>query len=202
VSNLVKQILSELIKVSSCFIVLALSAGCKPKIEVYTIPPVPPRLVAPEHWEEKPTSRMLEAEKQRFEISMEMDDNDTVTALATLTVLPGSGDRRNRTEEEYKQLRQKTLRLNVDRWRGQLQLKPLPEEAVLEDFMKPVEGLPEMARMIDLNGTAVRPPFGSARTLGVMIPRVNSLWVYKLSGDARVVERERNTFLKLLPLWH
>ena len=197
-----KQLLSELIKVSSCFIVLALSVGCKPKIEVYTIPPVPPRLVAPEHWEEKPTSRMLEAEKQRFEISMEIDDNDTVTALATLTVLPGSGDRRNRTEEEYEQLRQKTLRLNVDRWRGQLQLKPLPEEAVLEDFMKPVEGLPEMARMIDLNGTAVRPPFGSARTLGVMIPRVNSLWVYKLSGDARVVERERNTFLKLLPLWH
>jgi len=122
--------------------------------------------------------------------------------LATLTVLPGSGDRRNRTDEEYDQLRQKTLRLNVDRWRGQLQLEPLPEEAVLEDFMKPVDGLPKMARMIDLNGTAVRPPFGSARTLGVMIPRVNSLWVYKLSGDARVVERERNTFLKLLPLWH
>ena len=67
-----KQLLSELIKVSSCFIVLALLAGCKPNIEVYTIPPVPPRLVAPKHWEEKPTSRMLEAEKQRFEISMEI----------------------------------------------------------------------------------------------------------------------------------
>jgi hypothetical protein len=181
--------------------------GCsKPQIEVYTIPPVPPRVVAPGHWEAKPTSRMLEAEKQRFEIFLTIDDNgtegDTVTALATLTVLPGSGDRRNRTDEEYERLRQQTLRLNVDRWRGQLQLKALPEEAVLEDYIKPVEGLPEMARMVDLNGTAVRSPFGSARTVGVMIPRVNSLWVYKLSGDSRVVERERDTFLKLLPLWH
>ena len=86
-----KQLLSELIKVSSCFIVLALSVGCKPKIEVYTIPPIPPRLVAPDHWEVKPTSRMLEAEKQRFEISMEIDNNDTVTAVSyTHLTLPTS----------------------------------------------------------------------------------------------------------------
>lgn len=156
------------------------------------------------------TSRMLEAQKQRFEITLQVDSNstdenattETVTAEATLTVLPGSGDRRNRTDEEYERSRRQTLRLNVDRWRGQLQLEALPKEAILEDHLQPVEGLPEMARMVDLNGTAVRPPFGPARIVGVMIPRVNALWVYKLSGDARVVERERETFLKLLPIWH
>ena len=209
-SNPVKTIFQKL----ACLIWVGLMAGLMgcgdPPIEVYLVPPEPPRVEVPEHWQEVETHSMLEAEKQRFEISLKLDGNatdenattETVTALATLTVLPGSGDRRNRTEEEYERDRQQYLRINVDRWRGQLSLENIPVEDDLEKHLSAVNGLPEEARMVDLNGTAVRPPFGPARTVGVLIPRVNALWVYKLSGDARVVERERDTFLRILPRWN
>jgi hypothetical protein len=172
-------------------IALALLQGCgRPQVEVYNIPHMPPRLNAPDHWRAVATSTMMEAEKQRYEITLILEDRNA-TALATLTVLPGKG---SQTREAY-------LRLNVNRWRGQLQLEALTADDELENHLAPVAGLPKEARMVDVSGTSVRSPFGPARTVGVMIPRVNALWVYKLSGDPQVVAREREAFLKLLPEW-
>lgn len=170
---------------------VVLLVGCgKPQVEVYTIPPMTPRLKAPDHWREVDASPMLEAEKQRFEIEVVLKDRNA-TALATLTVLPGKGEM---SSEDY-------LRMNVNRWRGQLGLESLQEEARLQEHMQPVKGLPEEARMVDLNGTQVRSPYLPTRTVGVLIPWANALWVYKLSGNPDVVDQEREQFIKLLPEW-
>lgn len=210
VSNPVKLLFQKLARLSGVWVLVCLLGCGDPPIEVYTVPPEPPRVETPKHWEDVETSSMLAAEKQRFEIPLLLDGNatddnattETPIALATLTVLPGSGDRRNRTDEELERDREDYLRINVNRWRGQLSLEDLPEEDNLKKHLSEVKGLPKEARMVDINGTAVRPPYGPARTVGILIPRVNALWVYKLSGDARVVEQERENFLRILPRWN
>jgi len=159
--------------------------GCdKPGIEVYTVQPLPSRVTVPQGWKEVPTSSMMRSQKQRFEIKHIGKDGNT-TAMATLTVLPGKA--RDVSMEDY-------LRQNIDRWRMQVGLGPLAEEAKVGDYLKSVPGLPDEARCLDVNGTL-------SSTVGVLVPYSRAVWVYKLSGDPKVVGKERDVFLKLLPAW-
>lgn len=177
--------------ISALGVTAVLLAGCsKPQVETYIIPPMPPRLKAPDHWREVATSATMSSEKQRFEIELALEEGNA-TALATLTVLPGKGDM---TREEY-------LRINVNRWRRQLGMDKLAEEESLDDHISPVVGMSEATRLVDVNGTLIEPPFLPSRTVGVLVPRVNALWVYKLSGHPEVVDQERDEFIQLLPEW-
>ena len=162
---------------------LVLWVGCdKPGIEVYTVQPLPSRVTVPQGWKEVPASSMMRSQKQRFEITGE--DGNT-TAMATLTVLPGKA--KDVSMDDY-------LRQNIDRWRMQVGLGPLAEEAKVGDYLKSVPGLPDEARCLDVNGTL-------SSTVGVLVPYSRAVWVYKLSGDPMVVGKERDVFLKLLPAW-
>ena len=167
-----------------CFSLLLWTSCKKPEIEVYTVPPLPPRVTVPEGWKKVATSQMMRAEKQRFEITKVLEDGNA-TAVATLTVLPGKAE--EVSMEDY-------LRQNINRWRSQAGLEPLAEEAKVGDYMETVPGLSDEARCLDVNGTV-------SSIVGVLVPYSRAVWVYKLSGDPEVVEQERDVFLKLLPSW-
>ncbi len=170
---------------------LVLFAGCnKPGIEVYTVQSLPPRVTVPEGWKEVsiPKGFGTEDQKQRFEITRK-DGN--ATAIATLTVSPG---RKDMSMEQY-------LLINVNRWRGQLDLAALPKDAEIEDYLKRLPELSETAWLMDANGTSPTNPGEMLRTLAVLNPMSNATWIYKLSGDDGVVRRERATFIKMVSDW-
>jgi hypothetical protein len=173
-----------------CLCLVPLAACNNPEIEVYTVPPLPPRVIVPEGWQEVATSQMMRAQKQRFEIIAEGEDGNA-TAVATLTVLPGNKDM---SLEQY-------LLINVNRWRRQLGLELLPKDARIEDHLQRMLALSETAWLMDANGTSPTNPGEPLRTVVVLHPLANATWIYKLSGDDAVVQRERAAFLKIVPDW-
>ena len=149
--------------------------GCEKakQIKVYTIPAEP---APPASWGFASPSG---PEKARFTIT---DTNGT--ASVTMTVLQGDGG---------------GLLGNVNRWRGQLGLEKL-EEKKLADALKPVEGLGEEARMIDIMGISQRSQ-NETRLVGVIVTDNGLTWFYKLMGNTSVVEEAKNGFLEYLPRW-
>ncbi len=85
---------------------------------------------------------------------------------------------------------------NVNRWRGQVGLGPLPEADVLNLAEKvSVGGQP--ADLYDLAGTN---PGNSAaeRILGVILHRGDTAWFFKMTGDANLVEQQKSAFISFL----
>ena len=84
------------------------------------------------------------------------------------------------------------LAANVNRWRGQLGLTP-----VVDVMTSPVTIATGSAVMVDLNGTnpQTRQP---ARLVGVIVTQGEDTWIYKLMGDAAVVESQKDAFLKFV----
>ena len=156
-------------------IVFAFLAGCAGEkgILVSTIPAEP---TPPDSWG---FASPFGPEKARFTIT---DTNGT--ASVTMTVLQGDGG---------------GLLGNVNRWRGQLGLDKL-EEKKLADALKPVEGLGEEARMIDIMGISQRSQ-NETRLVGVIVTDNGLTWFYKLMGNTSVVEEAKNGFLEYLPRW-
>ncbi len=170
---------------------LVIWAGCgKLEIEVFTVPPMAPRVAIPEGWTEVTPSRMMREQKQRFEIIVEGEDGNA-TAVVTLTVLPRKKDM---ALEQY-------LQINVNRWRGQLGLEVLPKDANVKDNLQRMPVLSESAWMMDANGTSPTNPGEPLRTVVVLNPLAHATWVFKLSGDEAAVQRARASFMKMIPDW-
>ncbi len=79
---------------------------------------------------------------------------------------------------------------NVNRWRGQLQLAPIPASelpAALSRFK--ANGLDfAVTEMVALTGN---PP---QRVIGAIVPHNGSTWFFKLAGPDALVAGERDTF--------
>lgn len=79
---------------------------------------------------------------------------------------------------------------NVNRWRGQLSLPPIPAgelEAALSRFT--ANGL--NFAVVDLSA-------GPQRILGAIVPHAQSTWFFKLTGPDALVTREKPAFLAFL----
>lgn len=86
------------------------------------------------------------------------------------------------------------LAANVNRWRRQLGLPPVPEER-LPDFVSEMTVAGKGVLLVDLLG----PPSGSSvptqRTLTAVMMHQGESWFFKMSGDAPAIERHRPAFL-------
>ena len=85
---------------------------------------------------------------------------------------------------------------NVNRWRGQVGLVPLAEADVSKLAEKVSVGT-EPADLYDLVGTA--PGNGETqRILGVILHRDDTVWFFKMTGEAVLVEQQKPTFITFL----
>ncbi len=81
---------------------------------------------------------------------------------------------------------------NVNRWRGQLGLPP-----IVEILTTPIDVTNGKAQFVDMSGTDVRTG-QPTRLVGVMVPQSGQTWFYKLMGDAKVVESQKDAFTKFV----
>jgi len=83
---------------------------------------------------------------------------------------------------------------NVNRWRGQLQLAPLPDKDVPAAVVRfNCNGL--TLGVVDFaNPTAVVPQ----RMVGPMVPFEGATWLFKLTGPDATVAKEKSAFLEFL----
>jgi hypothetical protein len=80
---------------------------------------------------------------------------------------------------------------NVNRWRAQIGLPPIPESA-LPTVTQSIDVAGGKATLVDLSNPEGKP----ARLAAVIVPRGASTWFYKLTGDAPVVAQEEAAFVK------
>lgn len=85
---------------------------------------------------------------------------------------------------------------NVNRWRGQVSLEPLAEDALKKTAEK-VEVAGEPAELYDIAGT--NPGSGDPmRVIGVIQHRDGSAWFYKMSGDDALVASQKPALLEFM----
>jgi len=84
------------------------------------------------------------------------------------------------------------LLLNTNRWRKQLHLEAIDEEQLQKDLQEiQVAGAP--VKYLDLTGPeAAGQP--RQRLLGVVLPRSQKTWFFKMMGPAQLVEKQKPTF--------
>ena len=89
---------------------------------------------------------------------------------------------------------------NVNRWRNQLKLAPITNEAEAGTPM-PVAGRDMF--FVDLVSTvAIAPEGGKSRILGGIFPVGGETWFFKMMGPDAVVEAQRDTFKQFLGSVH
>jgi hypothetical protein len=76
---------------------------------------------------------------------------------------------------------------NINRWRGQLGLGPIKQEDVA-GITSPIEAG-------DIKGTVVNLDAGAKRMLVATLPHAGNSWFFKMTGDAPVVEAQKEAFL-------
>ena len=84
------------------------------------------------------------------------------------------------------------LAANVNRWRGQLGLPP-----IVEILTTPVDVTNGKAQLVDMSGTDARTG-QPARLVGIAVSQSGQTWFYKLMGDAKVVEAQKEVFTKFV----
>jgi hypothetical protein len=131
-----------------------------------------PEWTVPPGWKEQPPSQMLLA---KFVIT----GNDGATADVNISALGGDGG---------------GLLENINRWRRQLSLAPVPE-AELQKLVSSLDVPGGKAILVDMNGTDVKTG-GPARLIGAIVPREDKTWFYKLMGNEGLAEREKQAFIK------
>ena len=81
---------------------------------------------------------------------------------------------------------------NLNRWRGQLGLEPWSQAEMTKSAkVLSVDG--SDGTLVDLVGTDVRTKKPSC-TIGVILPRGDSGWFFKLTGDVELAQREKAKF--------
>ena len=136
-----------------------------------TADPNKPAWTVPQGWQDLPPGQMLAA---KFLIST---NNGMRTEVNVGTAMGG-------------------MLANVNRWRGQLGVAPVSEDA-LKGEMKSVDVDGGKALFVDLNGTDARTG-RPARILGGIVSRGDETWFYKMMGDPQVVEQQKETFTKFV----
>ncbi len=127
---------------------------------------------APAHWQSKPASSMRKA---TFSIPGESGAN----AELAVTAFPGD------VGGEV---------ANVNRWRGQIQLPPLPETDVAAAITR-LEANGLKIAVVDMVNAAAGTP---TRVLGAWIPYQGSTWFFKLTGPDAVVAKEKPAFIQFI----
>jgi len=85
---------------------------------------------------------------------------------------------------------------NVNRWRGQVSLSPLPPDE-LKKSAENVEAGGQPAQLYDIAGQ--NPGSGEAmRILGVIQRRADVAWFFKMTGDSDLVEQQKPVFVAFL----
>ncbi len=88
------------------------------------------------------------------------------------------------------------LAANLNRWRGQLGQPPWTT-AELEKSARQIEVAGGQATLVEMSGTDARS--GQAAALaGAVVSRGGQTWFYKLMGDPKVVEGQKDAFIKFV----
>jgi hypothetical protein len=133
--------------------------------------PTLPRWTVPEGWTETPPTTML---LSRFEVNA--DDGQLEI---TVSAFPGDVG---------------GTVANVNRWRGQIGLAPQPE-AQIREALQSLDVEDGTAILIDMTNPREGNPI---RLIGVIWPRGDHTWFYKLSGDETVADREKAAFKRFI----
>lgn len=86
------------------------------------------------------------------------------------------------------------LLANVNRWRGQIALPPLPS-AQLDANLQHVDAGSLHIDVVDFTGTANGAP---TRILGAIVPFAGETWFFKITGPDAVISAEKPAFLAFL----
>ncbi len=186
----------KLVRLSPLLAALLFCAGCDrggdDKITVYRIPketpPAPPALnsaaapavhwTAPAAWEEQPASGFRKG-------SFKVKGPDGKTADVSVISFPEQAG---------------GLLANVNRWRDQLKLPPIGNEAEVGTPM-PVAGRDLF--FVDLvSAQAITPDGAKSRILGGIFPLPGETWFFKMMGPDQLVEAQRNAFRQFLGSVH
>lgn len=88
------------------------------------------------------------------------------------------------------------LAANVNRWRGQLGQSPWGE-AELSKQSQTIDAGGAKIVIVEMKGTDARS--GQASSLvGAIVPRAGATWFYKLMGDEKVVDAQKDVFLNFV----
>jgi hypothetical protein len=132
-----------------------------------------PNWQVPAGWQEVSGGQFLVA---KFTIA-----GDNGTAAVNVSSSPGDGG---------------GLGNNVNRWRGQLSLAPL-SEAEVNKSVTAIDVQGGKASLVDMSGTDAR--MGQpTRLVGAILPQSGQTWFYKLMGNAKVVESQKDAFTKFV----
>ena len=129
-----------------------------------TPPRAPLTWTAPAHWQQDPQPRPPRLAS--FQIR-----EGGGAAEATVTRLPGNVG---------------TLLMNVNRWRGQLGLKPV--DAITGQTLTPVNIAGQRAELVDITGA-------DQSMLVVIVKHAQMKWFFKVVGDAGVVTNQRDAYM-------
>jgi hypothetical protein len=129
-----------------------------------------PTWQVPAGWQEVPAGQFLVA---KFTLT----GDGGATAAVNVSSSPGDGG---------------GLAANVNRWRGQLGLA-----SIVEVLTTPVQVSAGKASLVDFSGTDARTS-QAARLVGIVVSLPDQTWFYKLMGDAKVVESQKDAFTKFV----
>lgn len=133
-----------------------------------------PKWEAPSHWQSLPPKTML------------------VAAYAV-----GSGEGGSRADVTVSSFPGEVggLAANVNRWRGQIGLKPVPEGETGQSVRR-IEAAGLTVAMVDLKNP--EGPAGGTRLIAVIVPHDGMSWFFKISGPESVVSKEEAGFLRFI----
>jgi hypothetical protein len=124
----------------------------------------------PAGWKEKPASQLRVA-------SFEVAENGKT---ADVSVIPLSGSAGGDAA-------------NVNRWRGQVGLQPLPE-AELQKLAEKIEVAGQTADLFDFASESDDSP----RIVALILHQGDTAWFFKMSGDAGLVAKQKDAFVSFL----
>jgi hypothetical protein len=85
---------------------------------------------------------------------------------------------------------------NVNRWRGQLGLSTLAG-AELDQSITSIDTTSGKASLVDFSGKDARTG-QDARLVGAIVPQGGRTWFYKLMGNEKVVQNQKDAFTKFV----
>ncbi len=134
-----------------------------------------PNWQVPANWHQAPSSPMLVA---KF-------------------MVPGTGDARADINISSSQGTGGGIAANINRWRGQLGLPPVEDQAAIDKLVSAINVTDGLASCVDLAGTG-QATGKATRCVAIIVPHGGDTWFYKLMGDAGVVEKEKAAFVQFV----
>jgi len=134
-----------------------------------------PKWNVPAQWSEtEPSSSMI---LKSFSVS----SDSGAKANVTVSFLMGEGG---------------GLLMNVNRWRGQLGQPPIDENQLASEasILPTVAGKATVAEITGTDARTGQP----ARILVAIVPNGDKTWFYKLMGDSKTVEAQKNSFVEFV----